>query len=73
MKTKITIDYSKCTAPETCRKCLQVCPPAIFMLFSPETDSNDPKIWRIDVVFTDLCTKCHACTQVCPTGAIEIT
>jgi ferredoxin len=72
MKTKIKIDHTKCTKPEDCRKCLQVCPPAIFIINSPEKYSNDPKEWRIDVVFTDLCTKCYECINVCPMDAIEI-
>lgn len=71
-KTNITIDGSKCRKPQNCRRCQAVCGPAIIIVYSPEKDSNDPKEWRAEVVFTDLCTKCNACIAVCPTHAIKI-
>jgi ferredoxin len=42
------------------------------MVYSPEKDSNDPKEWRAEVVFTDLCTECNVCIAVCPVQAIHI-
>ncbi|TFG31173.1 hypothetical protein EU527_13140 [Candidatus Thorarchaeota archaeon] len=72
MKTKIIVDYSKCTDPQSCKKCLQICPPAIFILYPPDYNSNEPIEWRVDVAFTDLCTRCNQCVEICPLGAITI-
>jgi len=70
MKTDIIVDYAKCGDPRKCKKCLQVCPPALFMMYSPDYESNDPSEWRVDVAFTDLCTRCGDCVTVCPNNAI---
>ncbi|RDE15262.1 MAG: ferredoxin [Candidatus Thorarchaeota archaeon] len=72
MKTKIVVDYDKCKDPRICKKCLQICPPAIFILYSPDYINNDPTDWRVDVAFTDLCTRCNQCVDICPLDAITI-
>ena len=72
MKTKIAVDYEKCTDPLSCKKCMQVCPHALFICYSPDNESNDPDIWRVDVAFTDLCTRCNDCIDICPRDAISI-
>lgn len=72
MKTKILIDYEKCTDPRSCQMCMKTCPLALFICYSPDEESNDPDIWRVDVAFTDLCIRCNDCATVCPKGAIAI-
>jgi len=71
-KTKIIIDYAKCGDPRECKKCLQICPSALFMCYSPDYVSNDPVEWRVDVAFTDLCTRCGDCVAVCPKHAVTV-
>ncbi|MEM2143099.1 MAG: 4Fe-4S binding protein [Candidatus Thorarchaeota archaeon] len=71
-RTQIRVDHGLCKDPRTCKKCLQICPQALFMCYSPDDVSNDPKVWRVDVAFVDLCTRCGDCVRVCPVGAITV-
>ena len=74
-KAKIKIDYSKCQQPENCRKCLQVCQPAVFNLTFKDKDFYDPKNWRVIPVFPQLCLNseyCNSCIEMCPKNAISI-
>ena len=68
-KVKIEIDYSKCTQPEDCRRCLNVCEPAVFNLVFLDKDYYNPKIWRVIPVFPQLCTLCNLCVENCPNNA----
>lgn len=72
MKTDIVVNYDKCGDPRECKKCLQICAPALFLLYSPDDESDDPDVWRVDVAFTDLCTRCGDCVEVCPKEAITL-
>ncbi len=75
---KIEIDYAKCTNPMLCKKCLQVCPTAVFEIQTlkmermRETDPRDPEAFRLDVFYRDRCTACNDCVTVCPVEAITI-
>ncbi|MHA1909651.1 MAG: 4Fe-4S dicluster domain-containing protein [Candidatus Thorarchaeota archaeon] len=79
-KTKISIDYTKCGSrvgfdPRECVKCLDVCPDWVMVLqpdMEAEQDLSDPKDWRISTVWSSVCTRCMACTEVCPQDAITI-
>ncbi|TFG04082.1 MAG: hypothetical protein EU539_11575 [Promethearchaeota archaeon] len=71
-KVKIKIDYSSCTQPEECRKCLNICEPAVFNLVFLDKEYHDPKIWRVIPVFTQLCTACNSCIEICPSNAITL-
>jgi formate hydrogenlyase subunit 6/NADH:ubiquinone oxidoreductase subunit I len=72
MKTDIVVDHATCGDPRECKKCMQICAPALFMMYSPDYENNDPTEWRVDVAFTDLCTRCGDCVSVCPKGAITL-
>lgn len=75
----ITVDHSKCTTPMVCRKCLEVCPQAVFivnvvkMVKYVETDIYEPGAYRVRPLFRDKCVACDDCRAVCPVGALTIT
>ncbi|TAK29471.1 MAG: 4Fe-4S dicluster domain-containing protein [Chloroflexota bacterium] len=75
---QITVDQSKCTTPMTCRKCLEICPQAVFMVKVVkivkyvETDIHEPSAYRVRPLFRDKCVVCDDCLAVCPVGAITI-
>ena len=79
MYAKIEIDHSKCTTPFDCKKCLQICPQAVFdvramkMVRGMETDKKEPGAYKLLAWYRDKCTGCNDCIQVCPVGAITIT
>ena len=76
---KISLDYTKCTTPFDCKKCLQVCPPGVFWVLPvknvkfQETDQKEPGAWKLTVQYRALCTNCGQCVEVCPVDAITIT
>jgi formate hydrogenlyase subunit 6/NADH:ubiquinone oxidoreductase subunit I len=72
LKIKIIIDYQKCGDPRECKKCLQICPLALFIMYPPSYEDNDPQEWKVDVAFTDQCTRCNDCVDICPHAAISI-
>ena len=82
---KITIDPEKCTVPFACKKCLQICPEAVFhvtrvMSKEERLKEMDPRIpgnYRIvgdpmNPIRRDKCTMCNKCVEVCPVDAIKI-
>ena len=77
---KITIDLEKCTVPFLCKKCLQICPEAIFhvtrvMSKEKRLEEMDPRIDGNYVLFAaraDKCTVCNQCIDICPVDAIKI-
>jgi formate hydrogenlyase subunit 6/NADH:ubiquinone oxidoreductase subunit I len=76
---RIEIDHEKCTTPYACKKCLQICPQAVFAILTAknekfkETDENEPGAFRLRVGYGDKCTVCNACVEICPVGALKIT
>ena len=72
MKTKILVDMDLCGDPRECKKCMQICPLALFIMYPPSEIDNDPQEWKADVAFTDLCTRCNKCVDVCPNGAVKV-
>ncbi|MDY0044355.1 MAG: 4Fe-4S binding protein [Syntrophales bacterium] len=76
---KITIDYTKCTIPFWCKKCLQACPQLVFQVYCKqilkfrESDPRDPDIYQVLPVRRDKCNGCNKCIEVCPEDAITIT
>jgi ferredoxin len=74
----IKIDHQLCTTPFACKRCLQICPTAIFSVYETkmvrmeETDKNEPGNYRLRVAYRDKCSGCNRCVDVCPTGALTI-
>ncbi|TFF98410.1 MAG: hypothetical protein EU541_06875 [Promethearchaeota archaeon] len=73
-KPKINIDENRCSQPDKCRKCLQVCQPCVLNLTFIDEDYHKPKNWKIIPAFPQLCLgpECGKCEEVCPKGAIGI-
>jgi ferredoxin len=77
---KLSIDLTKCTIPFQCKKCLQICPEAVFstsrvMSKEKRLEEMDPRIdgeYVIGVSRRDKCTVCNRCLDVCPVDAITI-
>lgn len=75
---KIEIDESKCTTPFDCKKCLEVCPQAVFQVRVvkverfKETDPKEPGAYKLVPFYIDKCTGCKDCVEVCPEDAIKV-
>lgn len=75
---QISVDYSRCTAPFDCKKCLRTCAPAVLRLRtikverSRETDKKEPGAYRVAPFFRDRCTVCMECVKACPVDAISV-
>ena len=73
------IDHSKCTVPFWCKKCLEVCPTAVFQVHVQhekrllEEDPRLPGTYRLFAVRRDRCTGCDKCVEVCPVNALKLT
>ncbi len=76
----ITIDLEKCTVPFLCKKCLQICPEAVFhtvrvMSKEERLKEMDPRIpgnYVVGAARKDRCTVCNKCIDICPVDAITI-
>jgi NADH-quinone oxidoreductase subunit I len=74
----IQIDYSKCTTPFNCKKCLQVCPQAVFHVLAvkiekfKETDKTEPGSYRLEPMYRHKCVMCNDCVDVCPESALKV-
>ena len=75
----ITIDRERCTTPFDCKRCLRVCPPAVFAVYAAkmvrgfETDRKEPGAYVLAAVYRDKCTACMKCVEVCPVDALTVT
>ncbi len=77
---EITIDREKCTVPFLCKKCLQICPTAVFNVVSVTAREErlkemDPRIdgnYELTILRRDKCRACNKCIEVCPVDAIKI-
>jgi formate hydrogenlyase subunit 6/NADH:ubiquinone oxidoreductase subunit I len=73
------IDYEKCITPYACKKCLQICPQAVFAVKPvktekfKETDKNEPGSFKLTVDYGDKCTVCNQCVEICPVNALKVT
>ena len=77
---KITIDQEKCTVPFLCKRCLLICPEAVFsvhrvMAKEERLKEMDPRIdgnYIVGAHYVNKCTLCNKCIEVCPVDAIKI-
>ena len=75
----ITIDRERCTTPFDCKRCLRVCPPAVFAVYAAkmirgmELDKKEPGNYLLVPAYRDKCTACMKCVEVCPVDAITLT
>lgn len=77
---KIIIDHEKCQVPFLCKKCLQICPTAVFhvervMAKEERLKELDPRIpgnYELAVRRRDKCTACNKCIEICPVDALKI-
>ena len=75
---KINIDLERCTVPFLCKRCLQICPTAVFSVRSVKEErlkEADPRVdgtYVLSVQRRDKCTVCNRCLEVCPVDAIKI-
>ena len=74
----IEIDYRKCMVPLNCRRCLSVCPQAVFVIDPPkavdcqEVSTQEPEAHKLKARFRDRCTACDECVRVCPVDALKV-
>lgn len=75
----IQIDYTKCTTPFACKKCLQACLQSVFSVHAlkvvkgRETDPDEPGSYGLGAPHRDKCTGCNDCIELCDVDAITIT
>ena len=75
MMPQIIIDKTKCITPYECKKCLQICPQAVFGVAPTRVErfkETSPEDYEVQAVFRDKCTVCMDCVKVCPTGAVKV-
>jgi NAD-dependent dihydropyrimidine dehydrogenase PreA subunit len=76
---KIYIDETKCKIPYACKKCLQICPQAVFQVRVKktvkfeETNPYEPESYKLFAGYVDKCVGCNRCLEVCPQNALQIT
>ncbi len=74
----INIDRERCTTPFDCKRCLRICPSAVFnvgathVVRGMETDKTQPGTYSLFVKYRDKCTGCNKCVEVCPVNALSL-
>lgn len=72
---EITIDTRRCQVPVECRKCLTVCPQAVFRIKPLRVEKfkeTEPQDWGLRVGFRDACVVCMDCVKICPQKALKV-
>ncbi len=74
----IEIDRKRCTTPFDCKRCLRICPTAVFSVHTIksergiETDKTVAGNYVLGVSYRDQCTGCMKCVEVCPIDALTV-
>jgi len=70
---KIKIDNNQCKNPDTCMKCVQICPAKVFVL-KPIIEKKSTYANRVEIkaLFIDTCNGCMECVKVCPEQCINV-
>lgn len=71
---EIALDDKKCTSPDECRECLEICPQGVFAMYAKggRKPGVTTKQWAIAPVWLSLCTACEICEEVCPQDALAV-
>jgi NAD-dependent dihydropyrimidine dehydrogenase PreA subunit len=75
MPAKVAIAWLKdrCTKPQECGKCLEVCPSTVFVRYAPQRERyKETENYVIVPSFANFCTVCNKCIDVCPKHAIKL-
>jgi len=75
MLPTIEIDKKKCITPFECKKCLQICPQAVFAVVPTKVErfkESDPEDYEVEAVFRDKCVVCMDCVKACPSNALKV-
>ena len=78
MFPNIVVDHQKCTTPFDCKRCLEICPQAVFEVGAvkiekfKEADKKEPGTWKVFPTYRDKCTGCEECVKICPVDAITL-
>jgi len=74
----ITVSHERCTVPFDCKKCLRICPTAVFTVHcvsqvrGAETDKQAASTYKLGISYRDRCTGCMRCVEVCPVDALTV-
>ena len=79
-KVRITVDYQKCTKPFACKKCMDICPGNVFLVYQNPmmvrkyqfVDENQPGSYVLLAPMIGKCVGCMECTKVCPNDALKV-
>jgi len=73
-KIKVKVDMSKCKNPMECKKCMRVCPEAVFAAIPAKVKKYElSKEFFLFAPFEAACIQCNLCVTACPNDAIRIT
>lgn len=75
MPPKVSIEWieDKCSRPQDCGKCLEVCPCTVFVRYATNREpSKEPESYVIVPSFKRFCILCYKCVEACPNNAIKI-
>lgn len=71
----VKIDNEKCKVPAACRKCLAICPQAVFKLHLGKVEKyklSPDEDWHLEAWYWTKCSGCMECVKICPLDAIRV-
>ncbi len=75
---KIAVSYERCTVPFECKKCLRICPTAVFNVACMkqsrglESNKKEPGTYKVYAQYRERCTACMRCVEICPVDALTV-